>query len=371
MDYSTRSAQTFIGLDVHKKDIVAAMELPSGGFVERKFANTGVGVTRLVRWMEKHAEGGFECCYEAGFCGFDLSRKLTGLGVVCRVIAPSLTPVKPGERVKTDRRDARKLAGFLRAGLLTEVSPPTEEEEALRGLCRCREDVRKALHAARQQLIKFLDQRGYFYHGGAHWTTRHWEWLRGITFENSTAHLTYRTYVYQVEAQEGALRQIDESLKEVAHSEPYREMVERLCCFRGIAWLTAIMLVAELYDLGRFSSPRALMAYLGLTPSEHSSGEKENRGGITRAGNSLARRLLVEAAWHYRRGPRKGKALQERQVGQPAWVIARADAAEVRLSSRLWRLVHRGKSSAVAVVAVARELVGFIWSVMRPEPCMA
>ena len=277
MTCSERRAETFIGLDVHKKQIVAAMLLQDGEVKETRQPHTAPGITRLVRWMRKESQGGFECCYEAGFCGYDLCRQLTGHGVLCRVVAPSQTPHAPGDRVKTDRRDARKLAWYLRAGMLSEVRLPTEEQEALRGLCRCRDDARRALHTARQQLVSFLDQRGLFYPQGPHWTTRHWSWAKSLRFENAIAQMTYEQYLSHVELEEARLREIDAQLREVAESEPYREPVGYLCCFRGIQWLTAILLLGELYDMGRFESPRTLMAYLGLTPSEQSSGEREQK----------------------------------------------------------------------------------------------
>jgi len=367
MTCSERRAETFIGLDVHKKQIVAAMLLQDGEVKETRQPHTAQGITRLVRWMRKESQGGFECCYEAGFCGYDLCRQLTGHGVLCRVVAPSQTPHAPGDRVKTDRRDARKLAWYLRAGMLSEVRLPTEEQEALRGLCRCRDDARRALHTARQQLVSFLDQRGLFYPQGPHWTTRHWSWAKSLRFENAIAQMTYEQYLSHVELEEARLREIDAQLREVAESEPYREPVGYLCCFRGIQWLTAILLLGELYDMGRFESPRTLMAYLGLTPSEQSSGEREHRGGITKTGNSLVRRLLVEVAWQYTHGARKGKQLSERQQGQPAWVVSQADTALIRLTSRYWRFIHRGKKPCVAATAVARELVGYIWAVLSHD----
>lgn len=364
MDCAETAAQTFVGLDVHKKEIVAAMLLPNMGIHETKFENRANGISKLVKWMEKHSEGGYECCYEAGFCGYDLANVLTSQGIVCRVIAPSLVPVKPGDRVKNDRRDAKKLAQYLRAGLLTEVAVPSHNDEALRDLCRNREDARKDLHAARQRLIKFLDRKGYFYTDGNHWTDKHRAWLKSISFGNPATQWAYQDYMLQVEHLECRLKELDALLHDMAHSEPYREAVGYLTCFRGIDWLTAIILVSELFDPWRFASARALMAYVGLTPSEASSGERERRGGLTGSGNSILRRMVIEVAWHQRLAPRIGKALKQRREGRPARVIAYADRAMVRLSSRYFRLTQKMKHPNVAIVAVARELVGFLWGLL-------
>ena len=359
-----RSAQTFVGLDVHKREIVSAMLLPSGEIREMKCQNSARGITKLVKWMEKNAEDGYECCYEAGFCGYDLAKLLRSQDVECRVIAPSLVPVKPGERVKTDRRDAKKLAQYLRGGLLTEVAVPSDQDEALRDVCRNREDARQDLHAARQRVIKFLDRKGWFYREGGHWTLKHWAWLRGITFAEAGTRASYQDYLAQVEFQECRLKALDGHLEELAHSEPYQKAVEYLSCVRGIDWLTAIILVSELYDPSRFRSARALMGYVGLTPSEKSSGEKERRGGLTGSGNRILRRIVIEIAWHQRRSPSIGKALRQRREGQPGHVIAYADRAMVRLSSRFYRLSQRRKHPNVVAVAVARELVGFLWGLL-------
>jgi transposase len=280
------------------------------------------------------------------------------------VIAPSLVPIKPGEHVKTDRRDAKRLAQYLRAGLLTEVAVPSDEDEALRDLCRNREDARKDLHAARQRLIKFLDRKGYFYTEGTHWTDKHRAWLTSIFFAERVTQWAYQDYMLQVEHLECRLKEIDALLRDIARTEPYREPVEYLCCFRGIDWLTGIILVSELFDPGRFPSARALMGYVGLTPSEESSGEKERRGGLTGSGNRIVRRVVIETAWHQRQSPRIGKPLKQRREGQPTRVIAYADRAMARLSSRYFRLIQKKKHPNIVIVAVARELVGFLWGLL-------
>jgi transposase len=316
--------------------------------------------------VERKSQGTVSVCYEAGPTGFGLQRKLSAFGFDCVVIAPSCTPVKPSDRVKNDRVDARNLAQMLRAGELTVVHPPTEEEEAARDLVRCREDIRGAVHQAKQQLLKFLDRQGLRYSGNT-WTQKHWLWLRGLTLPTLAGQRTLDLYRLRVEQALEQLSAADREIVELSESEPYRELVGRLCSLRGIDTLTAMIVLAEVYEFGRFSSPRELMRFLGLTPSEDSSGEREKRGGITKAGNKHVRRVLVQVAWQYARRLGVGVTLTRRRQGQPSWVIAMADKAMQRLHRRYCRLVNRGKSRPVAVIAVARELVGFLWALLRPE----
>jgi len=302
---------TFVGMDVHKKKIAVALLAPGHReSVTWQLPNEPAAIRRLARRLLRESDGDLFACYEAGPTGYALQRQLRAAGVACQVVAPSLTPVKPGARIKTDRRDARKLAELLRADLLTEVHPPSESDEALRDLCRCREDVREDLTRARHRMSKFLLRRHCYYGAGKR------AWLR---------------------------------------------------CFRGIDTVTAVTLVAELHDFQRFPSPRALMAFLGLVPSEHSSGESQRRGPITKTGNRHVRRLLVEAAWHNRYRPAVGLPLRRRREGQPQRVIDLADRAAGRLHRRYVRLTARGKPTQKAVVAVARELAGFLWMTLHPE----
>jgi transposase len=317
--------------------------------------------------LNKHASGELACCYEAGPCGYTLQRQLAKLGIGCQVVAPSLIPVRPGERIKTDRRDARKLAELLRADLLTEVHPPTESEESVRDLCRCREAVGRDLTRARHRLGKFLLRRGCTYTQGKRaWGTRHRRWLQTLSFEHPAEQYTFDTYLLAVEQLEERRRLLDEKLAEMANMDPYREPVGWLRCFRGIDTVTALSIVAELHDFRRFRSPRALMAYLGLVPSERSSGDGRRQGSITRTGNGHLRRLLVEAAWHYRHRPEIGVTLRQRRKDQPGRVIAIADRAQQRLWKRRMRMSARGKPHNKIVVAQARELVGYIWAALQP-----
>jgi transposase len=321
--------------------------------------------------LSKEAVGEVVCCYEAGPCGYGLQRTLVGLGVRCLVVAPSLVPRKPGERIKTDRRDGRKLAGQLRAGELTEVLPPTPREEGVRDLCRAREDVRIDLGRCRHRLQKMLLRRGIQYSRGRAWTLRYRQWLWSLRFDDVAEQVVFDDYLRGVELCEERLIALEEKLEEISREEPYAEPVAMLRCFRGIDTVTAMTVVGELYGFGRFHSARQLMAFLGLVPSVWSSGRICRRGGITKMGNRHVRRVLIEAAWHYRHKPRVGAALRARRQGQPGQIIALADKAQQRLHRRFWRLLMQGKTKNVATTAVARELAGFIWAVLYPMSAKA
>jgi len=358
---------TFVGMDAHKKAINVAMLLPGArGPLEWQVANEPAAIRRLAKKLAREAPGEVRCCYEAGPCGYVLQRQLEAAGgVVCEVVAPSLIPVKPGERIKTDRRDAHKLARSLRSDDLTMVHPPTAADEAVRDLCRCREDARKDLHRARHRLDTFLLRRACLYTlTRRRWGQPHRAWLSSLKFEHAADQVTFEDYLRTIEQAEERLRRLDEQLAAVAAQDPYRGPVGWLRCFRGIDTVTAITVVAELHDFRRFRTARALMAYLGLVPSEHSSGERQRRGAITKAGNIHVRRLLVEAAWHYRHRPHVGLGLRQRRSGQPDRIIAIADRAQDRLSHRFRTLTTRGKLPQKVAVAVARELVGFLWAAL-------
>jgi transposase len=304
-------------------------------------------------------------CYEAGPCGYALQRQVTTPRVSCQVIAPALIPRKPGERIKTNRRDARKLAEMLRAGLLTEVRPPTPEEEAVRDLCRARDDAREDLQRARHRLGKLLLRRGLHY-SGRNWTRAHRQWVDRLQWTQSAERVVVDDYQLAIDHLEARLIELDRRLAEIAETAPYRKPVGWLRCFRGIDTLTAILILAELHDFRRFHSARALMAYLGLVPGEDSTGEKHRRGRITRTGNALVRRLLVETAWHYQHRPSVGVALTRRRKGQPNRVIAIADKAQQRLCRRFRRLAEQHKPAPKIAVAIARELAGFLWAALQP-----
>lgn len=361
---------TYIGFDVHKSTISVSMLRP--GFaepVEWSLRNEPREIERLVRRLKKEVEGTVTCFYEAGPCGYALQRFLLSKQIPTHVVAPSLIPYKPGERIKTDRRDARKIAQTARAQMLTVIHPPTVQEEAIRDVCRCREDAMEDLIRSRHRLSKMLLRQGLVYSRGKGWTRGYREWLRSLRFEDRPTQVVFNDYLSAVDALEDRITALDRTLGEIAQEEPYRERVGWLRCFRGIDTVTAITILAELHDFRRFENPRRLMSYLGLVPSEHSSGERTQRGAITKAGNSHVRRRLVECSWHYRHRPAVGKPLKKRREGQPPEIIAIADKAQRRLNQRFQRLVQGSKKpSQVAIIAVARELIGFIWAALYVYP---
>ena len=360
---------TYVGMDSHKKTIQVAMLLPGVDKpVEWRVANEPKAIRRMVKKVSRQAPGEVRSCYEAGPCGYSLQRTIHAAGpMVCEVIAPSLIPRKPGERIKTDRRDARKLAELLRANLLTEVRPPTPEEESVRDLCRCREAAKTDLMRARHRLAKMLLRRAIIYGKGKAWTVAHRRWLKTIKWDHEADQVVFDDYMRAIELLEERKATLTAKIEEFSQQEPWAEPVGLLRCFRGLDTVSAMTLCTELHDFSRFPSPRGTMSFLGLVPSEQSSGDKTHRGGITKTGNSHARRILIEAAWHYRHKPSLGAKLQKRREGQPTNVIAIADRAQQRLHRRYWYLtMNKNKPSNKAVVAVARELVGFIWAALHP-----
>jgi len=361
-----KEVTSWLGLDVHKKDIVAARLMGAQGEAEIwRFANEPRAIRRFQKKLFRESAGEVRCVYEAGPCGYVLQRQLQRAGIACQVVAPSLIPAKPGDRIKTDRRDATKLAELFRADLFTEVVPPGEEEESVRDLCRCRDSIRQDLTRARHRLGKLLLRRGLRYGKGRAWTQRHRQWLLGLKLEHEAADTAFRVYLGNIEQVEDRLRDLDEAIGKIAQTESYREAVGRLRCFRGIDTLSAMLILTELHDVSRFRKPRQLMAYLGLVPGEYSSGEKTRRGGITKAGNSRVRRALIEASWHARHRPAIGKGLRQRRANQPTDAIVIADRAMRRLHRRYWRLLALGKPPQKVVTAIARELTGFVWATLR------
>lgn len=355
---------THVGLDVHAERIViASLEGQAREPVVSDIPNAAKVIRRTFQRLARESYE-LRCCYEAGPCGFEVQRLLTSMGIACDVVAPSLIPVRAGDRVKTDRRDATKLARLYRAGELTTITVPSPDREAVRDLVRARDDVRKDLTAARHRLGKFLIRHGRVFHGGRNWTQRFWVWLRAQQFERECERITFEHYVHEVEHHAGRRADLDRQLEAVARTEPYAKLVGKLSCLRGISTLSALALLAEIGDFRRFDSPRQLMAFVGLVPREYSSGGKEKRGGITKTGNGHVRRILVEAAWAYRHRPAFGPRAKEALRHQPADVSAYAKKAQIRLHRRFTRLVGRGKKSQLAVTAVARELCGFTWGLM-------
>jgi transposase len=355
---------TIIAFDQHAATTVAAVLLPSQRTPAlHSLTSDSATVLKFVERVRRQAP--VRCCYEAGPCGFELKRALTARDISCEVIAPALIPRRAGDRIKTDRRDAGQLAVLYRAGALTAIHVPTEQEEAARDLLRCREDIRADLLRARHRLSKFLLRHGRRFTGGKKaWSQRHATWLREQRWPLPALEQTHQAYLRTIDEAVARLRTVEEDMRELLHLEPLQARIERLRCFRGIDDLTALTIAAELGDPRRFASAPRAMAFVGLVPSEHSSGTKQARGAITKTGNAHVRRVLVEAAWHYRHRPFVGRALRRRQEGAPAAAIAQAWTAQQRLHRRYHRLTSRRKPPSLVNTAVARELTGFVWAAL-------
>jgi transposase len=356
----------FVGLDVHKKTIaVATVEARASADVRffGTIANTPEAIRSMLRKLGKNGQQ-LHLAYEAGPLGYNLYRLSTGLGHRCDVVAPSLIPRKAGDKVKTDRRDAMMLAQLLRAGQLTEVWVPDEAHEAMRDLVRMRALAMKDQRKARQQLHSFLLRHGRSY-PATHWTKAHRRWLGELKFAQPAQHLVLEELLTRIERAEQLCDRLRQAIVELVPAWTLAPVVAAVQALRGVSILVAATVVAEVGNFSRFESPRQLMAYLGLNPSEHSSGATIKRGPITKTGNSLARTCLVEAAWTYRHPARVTQIIRDRLKGLPEPIRAIAWKAQVRLTSRYRKLTAAGKSAPKAIVAVARELVGFIWAIAR------
>lgn len=359
---------TVVGLDVHKGSIVASI-LPSSADHANKaitFENRPAALRRFVQRLGHRGPRVF--VYEAGPCGYAVQRELAGQRERVVVVAPALTPVRPGDRVKTDRRDAEKLARLYRAGELTAIRVPTRPEEAARDLVRIREDILIDRLRARHRLSKFLLRHGRVYQTTKTWGVRHRQWLHAQHFDLAPLEQTFTAYLRALEEIEARLIVVTQQIEDLAQTNPYRQVVQALRCLKGIDTLSAFTLVAETQDFCRFPHAPAYMSATGLVSSEYSSGAREHRGSITKTGNAHLRRVLVEAAWSYRGRNGVSLVLTQRRRGCPAAVIQIAQRAQDRLHRKFWRLVSRGKSSQVAVVAVARELAGFVWAIAQCVP---
>jgi transposase len=357
----------FVGLDVHKETIAVAVAEGDGGEVESlgTVPNAPDAVARLVKKLR--AKGGELCvCYEAGPTGYALYWQLTALGVQCEVIAPSLVPVKPGDRVKTDRRDAVKLARLYRAGELTAVWVPTPEHEALRDLVRVREAAKKDERRARNRLQKFLLRHGRRPpQKTLPWSGVYRTWVASLTFVHAAQNATLSDLLAEVDHEARRIESLDKHLDVAIEAAPatMRAVIEALQAMRGVAKLTAAAIVAEVGKFSRFDHPRELMGYSGAVPSEHSSGESTRRGAITKTGNAHIRRAIGEAAWHYRHRPRVIGKLKKRQEGLNTETIDLAWKAQQRLHQRYVGLLARGKCKQKVITAVAREMLGFMWDI--------
>jgi len=355
----------YVGLDTHKDTIAVAVSDAQGG-KERYFgeiSNTPEAIRKLVKRLCPDGEL-ISFCYEAGPCGYDVYRQIKSLGHHCDVVAPSLIPTRAGDRVKTDRRDSEKLSRLNRAGELTSVWVPDQEQEAMRDLTRVREDMKGLERIAKQRLNAFLLRNGRIYERGkSRWTQTHFRWMEGLKFDIAIQQIVFQEYVDAVKQAEARVVGLIKEMEKALAGWALAPVVEALMALRGVKLITAMTIMAELGDITRFDSPRQLMSFLGLVPSENSSGKSRRQGGITKTGNGHVRRVLVEAGWCYRFPARKTAHLQRRAEQCSETVQAIAWKGQKRLCGRYQHLMERGKLKVQVCTAVARELVGFIWAI--------
>lgn len=361
----------YIGLDVHKETIAIAVARAGRDAPESwgEVANRPKSVAKLVERLNQEFNGEvLLVCYEAGPCGYVLYRQLLELGHDCQVVAPSLIPKKPGERIKTDRRDARKLAQALRSGDLTAVWVPDEEQEAMRDLTRARDDLKGQERKARQQLNAYVLRHGHAWPSNkTRWTQTDYNWLESLKFPHDWQQVVLQEYIDAVRAGSQRVADITAQMERVLPQWSLAPVVDSLVALRGIDKLAAMVLLAELGDISRFESPKQLMAFLGLVPSEHSSGGRRRQGAITKTGNRHARRMLVESAWSYRFQARQTMHLKRKAKNASTEAKAIAWKAQKRLCGRYRSLTHAGKNTKLVCVAIARELAGFIWDIACHE----
>jgi len=359
----------YIGMDVHKATIAVSVAEADGGEVRYhgEIANTPEAIEKLVKHLRK-GDASLSFCYEAGPCGYGIHRQLLDMGWDCQVVAPSLIPKKVGDRVKTDRRDSLMLARLHRAGELTSVWVPDGAQEALRDLTRAREDLKHLQRQAKQRLLAFLLRHGKRYDGQSRWTQAHYRWLETVTFAHPVQHIVFQEYIETVKAMTKRVEALDTQIASAAAESVFWPVIEGLMALRGVNLLTAATVVAEIGDLRRFANAPQLMAYLGVVPSEHSSGGSKSRGSITKTGNGHVRRVLVEAAWCYRFPARKTAVLQRRAERTSEAIQDIAWKAQTRLCGRYRAFEARGKLKVQTCMAIARELAGFIWAIGQALP---
>jgi transposase len=361
-----KSIQKYVGLDVSKEKIAVA--IADEGRETPRYWGTIAHKPEAVRKLMKQlaeADTTIEVCYEAGPTGYELHRWLLSMNIACTVVAPSLIPTKPGESIKTDRRDAVRLAQLFRSGELTAVYVPSRDDEALRDLVRARADAREDYHRSKQRLIHFLLRHQI--HPPAtivrRWTKAYRTWLEGLSFDRVPEQIAFREYLHTVRECEERIKRIELGIAEQAIAGPHAPVIQALQTLRGVALLTAATLVAEIGSFMRFRSPAQLMAYIGLVPREYSSGQSVKRGRMTKTGNAHLRRTLVESAWSYRHRPAIKNDLEKRQENQSLEVQAISWKAQNRLHLKYRKIVLKGKHKNIAIGAVARELVGFVWAI--------
>jgi transposase len=355
----------FVGLDVHAETIAVAVAEREGDVRSLGvIPNRAEAIRQVMKKLGPPEQ--LRVCYEAGPTGYVVYWQLAKLGVACEVVAPTLVPTRAGDRVKTDRRDAVKLARNYRAGELTPVWVPDASHEALRDLVRAREAAKRDLARARHRFVKYLLRRGRRPPTAMRaWTTRYRQWAETVRFELAAQEATRLDYWHEVAHGVERLARLERAIDEIIATAPaaMRAVIEALQALRGLAKVSAVTIVAELGQVSRFAHPRQLMGYCGVVASEHSSGERTRRGGITRTGNAHLRRVVVESAWAYRHPPTLGPTLRRRQVGLDPAVLEIAWKAQHRLCTRYRRLIERGKSQQQVVTAIGRELLGFIWAI--------
>lgn len=367
---SKSTTTLFVGLDVHKDTIAVACAPDGRGAEVRVYGIIGTrqaDIDKLIRKLQSKGHR-LSFVYEAGPCGYVLYRYLTKKGFDCQVVAPSLIPKKPGDRVKTDRRDAQELARNHRAGDLTAVYVPRPEDEAIRDLARARVDAIQDLNSSRFRLKGFLLRHDVRYTGRANWGPAHLRWLGTVSCPSPVQQIVFQEYVRTVSERHDRVERIDTELQEQVPKWRMYPVVEAVQAMRGVAFTVAVTVISELGDLGRFHNPRQVASYLGLIPSEHSSGPRRRLGGITKAGNSHARRVLVEGAWAYRHPARISYQLQKRVERAPDFAQEIAWKAQIRLCKRYRRLVARGKHPNLVTIAIAREMAAFLWDIARQVP---
>ena len=353
----------YLGLDVHKETIAVSIA-PGDSTEVRRYGIINGSLDAVDKLLKKLAQPGVELrvVYEAGPCGFVLCRHLRAKGIACEVVAPSLVPKKASDKVKTDRRDADQLARLHRAGELTSIRVPDQEDEAVRDLIRARHNAMDDLRKARHRLKGFLLRLGFRYSGKSSWNDAHKRYLSGLVMPQPPQQIAFQEYIHAIDDAGERLERLTQSVLDALPGWKWAPVVRALMTLRGVQELTAMTLVAEVGDFSRFDTPRSLMHFLGLTPTEHSSGGSRAQGGITKSGNAHCRRALTEAAWQYRLNPKVSEAIQKRQEGQSKEVCRIAWEAQQRLNKRFKQLAAK-KKSVVAATAVARELAGFVWAI--------
>jgi transposase len=363
---------TFVGLDVHKNSIAVALADTGRNSEVRNYGIIGGGLDDLDRLVKKLASSGKELhfVYEAGPCGYEIFRFLTARGLECAVCSPAHIPKSPADRIKTDRRDAMMLARLHRACELTYVFVPRADDEAMRDLTRCREDAKKAQRVTQQQLSGMLLRLGFRY-SRDNWTKAHFGWLADQKMPTDSQQVVFQEYIHAIKETTERVERLTKQIETLVPTWRMAPVVTALQSLRGVSIIVATTMIAELGDLTRFESPKKLMAFLGLIPSEHSSGEKKKRGGITKTGNGHARRVLVEGAQAYSHPARMTRLILKRQEGLSQEVRDIAWKCQVRLCARFRRLVAKGKSRNAVVTAIARELAAFMWAIANKTPIAA